>query len=503
MKSLLIITSFTLFTATTLSAQFCPSAQGDEVTYGTNNVWIGYLYDNMGFTNYMGYVNEGSSANPNFDESFGGSTANYVTNGCTVYTETFSARYKLTKNFAASNYLFTVGADDGYRLSLDGGATWVINNWNDHGYTTSTYSVALNGNYDMVLEFYENGGGNRISFDVQTLCIGIEDQTIYGSGNVWKGYIYDGTNFNFYGGTVSEGSAVNPNFDENFGGDNVTYNTSACGVRTETFTARYRLQKTFANGNYTFIVGGDDGYRFSLDGGSTWVIDHWVAQSYNTSSYSATLNGTYNLVLEYFENGGQNRITMNVTTVLPVKLISFNGKKAGRNIDLNWSVTEEVNTAFYAVERSADGIDFSAIGKLSTNNQGIGLGTEKNYSYTDLSPIEGSNYYRLRIVDNDEKYTYSPITRIAYHEKTSVTIFPTVNTGGNIYLRTAANLKSASVELYDLTGKKLQEIKLQTNITAGQTITLPLRSELLTKGTYLVICKSAGNLVTKQVIINQ
>ena len=291
----------------TITAAYTPActALGDQVSYGTSNTWIEYLYDNLDFTSYMGYVNEGTPGNPNFDESFGGDNVNYNTNGCAVYTETFSARYKLTKTFAAGNYQFTVGADDGYRLSLDGGTTWVINNWNDQSYTITSYTTSLNGTYNLVIEYYENGGGNRISFNVQTACLGSEDQSIYGTGNIWNGYIYDRTNFNQYNGMVNEGSAAGPNFDENFGGDNVIYATSACGVQTETFSARYRLQKTMPNGNYIFTVGGDDGYRLSLDGGSTWVINQWNDQSYMSATYSTTLNGTYNIVLEYFENGGK------------------------------------------------------------------------------------------------------------------------------------------------------------------------------------------------------
>jgi len=59
-------------------------------------------------------------------------------------------RYKLTQSFADGDYILKVGGDDGYRLSLDGGTTWAINNWNDHGYTTSTYNIHLNGTYNFV-----------------------------------------------------------------------------------------------------------------------------------------------------------------------------------------------------------------------------------------------------------------------------------------------------------------------------------------------------------------
>ena len=403
----------------------------------------------------MGYVNEGTPGNPNFDESFVGDNVNYNTNGCAVYTETFSARYKLTRTFAAGNYQFTVGADDGYRLSLDGGTTWVINNWNDQSYTITSYTTSLNGTYNLVIEYYENGGGNRISFNVQTACLGSEDQSIYGTGNIWNGYIYDRTNFNQYNGMVNEGSAAGPNFDENFGGDNVIYATSACGVQTETFSARYRLQKTMPNGNYIFTVGGDDGYRLSLDGGSTWVINQWNDQSYMSATYSTELNGTYNIVLEYFENGGQNRISFNMTsTVLPVQLVSFEGKSTGKKTNLNWTVTKEVNTSYYEIQRSADGSNFIALGKVDAAKTTSGNSAEKKYTFIDPAPLTGSNYYRLRMVDLDNTNSWSPVIRVFFDNKNTVSIFPELlSTGESIHISTAVALSNVLVECYDITGK--------------------------------------------------
>ncbi len=70
---------------------------GDEVSYGTGNVWTGYVYDNMNFTSYRGFVTEGTAGNPNFDENFGGDNVTYTTNGCSINTSTFSVRYKLRR----------------------------------------------------------------------------------------------------------------------------------------------------------------------------------------------------------------------------------------------------------------------------------------------------------------------------------------------------------------------------------------------------------------------
>lgn len=495
MKNLLVfIIGITL--SLLASAQACTPA-GDQTTYGTANTWIGYIYDNPDFTNYSGYVNEGTVSSSNFDESFGGDYVNYPTNGCSVLTETFSARYKLAETFTANQYQFTVGGDDGYRLSIDGGATWIINQWNDQSYVTSTYTVTLSGTYNMVLEYYENGGGNRVSFSVTALCMGTENQSVYGTGNVWNGYIYKGMNFDYYSGLVTEGAAGNPNFDESFGGDNVLYNTSACAVQTEQFSARYRLQKNFPNANYVITAGGDDGYRLSIDGGSTWIINNWGDHGYTTTTYGLTMNGTYNLVLEYYENGGGNRVSFFLTSsLLPVNLLNFGGTAASKNISLNWKVSSELNTDYYQVEKSADGAAFSTLGKvysISVNN-----GSDKTYSYADPSPFTGANYYRLRMVDKEGKYTYSPVIKIKFDDKKEIALFPSVVNHGPVWLSTSAALKNGLVQLFDMTGKKIQEIRLPSLLAAGQTTTLNFTNT--GSGSYVLICKSGAEIKAKQII---
>ncbi len=501
MKIVLIFIAHLFLLLPNVHSQGPCTPTGDETTYGTNDTWIGYVYDNSNFTAYNGFVNEGTAGNPNFNESFGGDNVNYPTSGCPVYTETFSVRYKLQKTFASGNYEFTVGGDDGFRLSIDGGATWIISQWWDQGYNTATYSLALNGTYQMVLEFYENGGGNQVSFNVQPTCIGTEDQSVYGTGNTWKGYIYDGMNFSAYKGMVTEGSAATLDFDERFGGDNVTYNTSACGVQTETFSARYRLQKNFSNGNYSFTVGGDDGYRLSFDGGATWAVDHWGDQSYNTSTYNTILNGTYSLVLEFYENGGQNRISIATSvTLLPVSLKTFEGKKNNNAIALNWITALETNTAYYVVERSVNGSDFTVLQQVSVTANDR---ADKTYRFTDESPADGMNYYRLKMVDKDLSYTYSPVIRIAFQATAAIDIYPAVLANGQAFLlKVHGAVKNMNVDMYDMSGKKLQALKTISLINAGQTVTLR-PGNYLSKGAYILLCSSGGNIMKKQVIIVQ
>ncbi|MCO5238338.1 MAG: hypothetical protein M9933_18935 [Chitinophagaceae bacterium] len=472
--------------------------RGNQTDYGTNNKWIGYVYDNKDFTSYKGYVNEGAASSPDFDQNFGGSNVMYATKNCSVQTETFSIRYKLKKEFSAGTYLFTVGGDDGYRLSLDGGATWVINGWVDQSYTVRTFTIALNGTYNMVLEFYENGGENRISFSVVQTCRGTENTNTYGTNNIWNGYVYDGINFDIYAGMVHEGSAGNPDFDQNFGGAVVSYATSACPVETETFSVRYRLTKTFDPGTYMFTIGGDDGFRFSVDDGATWLINNWNLHSYTTTSQSLSLSGTHDLVLEYYENAVDNRVSFSMRTlsILPISLLSFSAREKKPAVELNWEISSQSDPRKFEIERSSDGAIFENIGTVFSNNS-------TRYSFTDRSPIGSLMYYRLKMTDLGGAISYSPIVNIRLNPAsiTGVNVYPTVVTGNSFFVVSDSNIRNAVITITGFNGKTVSR-QYPGNISAGQAIRVSTGSANLEKGLYAVTL--SGNefgITTSKIII--
>jgi hypothetical protein len=501
MKTIILFSG--LIIASTLSYAGC-TPSGDQTTYGTGNVWIGYVYGGSSFNQYKGYVNEGSAASPSFDESFGGSSVNYATNGCSIVTDTFSVRYKLTNTFADGDYIFTVGGDDGFRLSLDGGATWSINMWNAQSYTTSTYNVHLNGTYNMVVEYFENFGDNRISFDVSKVCAGSGNPANYGTNNQWIGYVYTGTNFNTYQGYVGEGSSGSPNFDESFGGDNVTYPTSDCSINTNQFSVRYRLKNAFLSGSYTITVGGDDGYRLSLDGGLTYVINQWGDQSYQTTTYTTTLNGTYNMVLEYYENGGANRISFNISggAVLPVTLTSFKGVFTEKQeVDLSWVTMMEADVDHFEIQRSGNGMDFQDIDSvhsqvtISTNDFKL------QYSYEDPKPLPGVSYYRVKLVGKDGSTNQTPVVQITNDMAKGTRIYPTLIQNNMIFVESDKNLRDAKMEFFDISGNKISETNW--GMLNGRQNVQVSKSGSLSTGTYIAKLTAAGQNIKTQLVIVQ
>jgi len=503
-KTIILFLIFFLLCYGLLSAQACSTAAGDQSTYGTNNVWIGYVYTNqdLNSANYQGYVNEGSAASPNFDEGFGGGGVNYNTNGCSITTTNFSVRYKLQQSFTG-NFTITVGGDDGYRLSLDGGATFPINNWNDHGYTTTSYNVNLTGVTNFVLEYYQNGGGNEVSFNIVQNCTGTGDTTVYGTGNIWNGYVFQGMNFQTYKGEVNEGSSADPGFDENFGNpagnNNNTYNTNSCAVQTYQFSARYRLTQTFAPGNYAFTVGGDDGVRLSLDGGNTFVVNGWQDQSYTVYNYNAVLSGAYNMVIDYYQNGGDDRVTYNQNfTVLPITLNSFSATaKDNSQTILKWTTTNGVNFDHFVIQRSTNGSTFDDISTVAAATEGST--TTQSYSYTDQDDYDGTLYYRLMMVSKDGKFSFSNVLSISLQKAKTIRIYPTVVESGTLFISAANAITAARLELFDMNGKRLQENDW-SSLQGVQPVAVGGNGKL-PAGAYIVRLSNNQTTLTKQMII--
>jgi hypothetical protein len=173
------------------------------------------------------------------------------------------------------------------------------------------------------------------------------------------------------------------------------------------------MNQTFSCGEYRFTIGGDDGVRLSVDGGSTWIIDDYSNHGYRTVNTTEPMTaGTYNLVLEYYEQGGGNQTSFDYSYSgpLPIELISFEPTVLENQfVQLDWLTATETDNDFYSIERSADAEHWEVIQLLD----GAGTTTEsRSYSWIDRSPLPGTSYYRLKQTDFDGKFEYSEIRSV-------------------------------------------------------------------------------------------
>jgi len=146
-----------------------------------------------------------------------------------------------------------------------------------------------------------------------------------------------------------------------------------------------------------------------------------------------------------------------MTSTLPVSLSGFNAKEVNKSVQLNWQTYNESNSDHFDIERSKPGGNYEKIGEISAAGNSNQL---LNYQFKDINPNKGLNYYRLRQVDKDNKFLYSPTRWVMLQDKKDeLYVFPTI-TNATV---TVLSKEKTFVELYNLQGVRLFTKEVNNN----------------------------------------
>lgn len=184
---------------------------------------------------------------------------------------------------------------------------------------------------------------------------------------------------------------------------------------------------------------------------------------------------------------------------LPVELISFKGVGTDQGVALTWVTASEKDCAYFTVQHSSDGSLFEAVGKLSGNGNSL---SEKTYKFTHPTPLNGKNFYRLKQVDVDDSFRFSPIILVDTNKLATpgFSIYPNPATENKFYIwlenKTSPN-QTVRFWLSDLTGKTL----LEQDFKARQEILVDLAGKGLPAGLYLVKVQQGESQQLRKVII--
>jgi hypothetical protein len=195
--------------------------------------------------------------------------------------------------------------------------------------------------------------------------------------------------------------------------------------------------------------------------------------------------GTYNLYLEvnpdndqpeqyHYNNFLYHYIFINREAILPVRLLDFTAKALNNNVQLQWIITNEINVANYIVEFSSTGRTFNTIGTVAATNI---KALQKKYNFIHTTPVNGKNYYRIKMVDKDGRYAYSPI-RVTIMGNDDVLVYPNPFRSQLNIVVSSNGAVSATVRVLDAMGKQM----LQQEFATGTTLNL----NHLAAGMYLV-----------------
>lgn len=172
---------------------------------------------------------------------------------------------------------------------------------------------------------------------------------------------------------------------------------------------------------------------------------------------STTQTGLTNVVCTYF-----NDFTLIVTAggPLPVQLTSFTGSYSNSIAALNWQTSQELNSDYFELFRSYDGVNFTSVTKVKSAGYS---NTIKNYSFLDH--VSGSNhvYYRLKQVDNNGKESFSSIVNLSLGARTGVDVFP--NPFNNNFTVSLASTKTtfATLNIQNTSGQLIYTKNISLN----------------------------------------
>jgi hypothetical protein len=189
-----------------------------------------------------------------------------------------------------------------------------------------------------------------------------------------------------------------------------------------------------------------------------------------------------------------------LSLILPVKLINFNvTENKGKNL-LQWTTATESNSSYFSVERSSDGQHFEAIGKVAATGFSS---SDINYSFTDVAPLIGTNYYRLTMVDKDNSKDYSNIVSVQNKKAQSLSIATAELASGknNMALAVVSSQNQKAVlALFDVNGRLFlnEPVQLQKGVT-----TINKNTAALSAGIYYIRLTTTDETVVKNVFTKE
>jgi len=277
------------------------------------------------------------------------------------------------------------------------------------------------------------------------------------------------------------------------------------GIKATNFLSNISVQATGGNGGNTTSCHGPGG---GGGGGYIQFTANMVGFANVTTSAIAGANGTQPAgatcgspsvavgnnfcgTVSAFSAG-----TVVNQTPLPISLVTFTGAYKDNQNQLWWQTAQEINNAYFVIEHSKNNLTFATLGKVEGNGNSTGL---QEYHFTHENPAQGLNYYRLKQVDWNGTFSYSPIVAIYTEFDTKLTVFPNPSDIGKINLKLTGNPLDAKGHwlIQDMQGRELT--KAQTFEGLEQEIS----TEALPKGVYILIVHTTASIWQKKIVLTK
>ena len=186
---------------------------------------------------------------------------------------------------------------------------------------------------------------------------------------------------------------------------------------------------------------------------------------------------------------------------LPVELLNFNATSVdNKHVYVNWATASEINSAYFMVERSADAVHYTAVGRVNAS----GNTTLTNlYDLTDYTPYQGVSYYRLRQTDfNGDFELFDPVAvNISNAFATVMNVYPNPTKESVSVQITSSKNEQGTLLVMDMQGKivTVEQVNLKSGINQ-----IPLNLAKHADGNYMVsLIHEDGSRIQLPVILRR
>lgn len=188
----------------------------------------------------------------------------------------------------------------------------------------------------------------------------------------------------------------------------------------------------------------------------------------------------------------------NTMNRLPIALVRFDAKTTESTVELEWVTASEEDNDFYTVERSIDGKDFYSILTVGGAGDSEELLT---YRATDMTPLAGRSFYRLKQTDYNGQFEYSEIRSVFYtgnSEALDISVYPNpvnANSVLTIKIPSAFLTHYLKLQLVDRFGRS---VDVKYRLTEGG---INMQTTHLKAGLYIVNVTDGISQARKKVIV--
>ena len=180
------------------------------------------------------------------------------------------------------------------------------------------------------------------------------------------------------------------------------------------------------------------------------------------------------------------------SAVLPVNLSAFEVKLTGKTVQLNWTTDMEANSSRFEIERSFDGVNWTKTGTVDAKGNSA---IPSNYSFNDYIKGNGNLNYRLKLIDENETFAYSPIKKVNVGASSGqISIFP--NPAVNYVKISSGDNSAKTVLLINQNGQVIKQTRGLGDIRVSVTD--------CKKGMYYVeVTDAGGKMQTSNLVISR